>query len=571
MSQTKPKIPARPKNAPIAHKPSKPTASAKGPLVTAAARRRKAKISQRRVVKSLSATSRRVLSTGVAPPETPAKKLSPLVLLVEQAPVKVKNAVPVVPVETAKTEAASVKATNVAAANVAAANRGEAAKAVEATKLATARSKATPVPNHQSAPVRSPVATPAVGIPVASAPPIPIVSRAPARRWPLWVGVGSVAVLLAAAGGVYATYVSWKGSGSIAPNTFIAGQAVGGLTRPEAQERLKDRFGKLGVTVRAPGETFRLSLHQIGGAPNISRAVNNAYWFGRSGGLLENMQRVIATRWNEQHLNLPVRWDKERLKTRIRTVAKEYRRPARDAVLVVTEAGVSVTPERMGRALNVGETLARLQRRYSVHLTTLDATVIAVKPRLSAADLQGADVELGRYTTWFDRGLIGRTRNIRVASAAVNGRVLMPGDTFSFNASTGERTWEKGYRMAHIFEHKPGKEKAEVVDGLAGGVCQVSSTLFNAVRKGNKNIDSGLKILQRESHSLPVTYVPSGLDATVAWPHRDFKFRNTLSHPVYIRSAVNGSRLTIGMWARVPQNAATQFVQTKTAKTKSDI
>ena len=135
----------------------------------------------------------------------------------------------------------------------------------------------------------------------------------------------------------------------------------------------------------------------------------------------------------------------------------------------------------------------------------------------------------------------------------------MPGETFSFNKMTGERTWDKGYRMAHIFETKPGAKEAEVVDGLAGGVCQVSSTLFNAVRRANDEIGAkGLKIVERNSHSLPVTYVPSGLDATVAWPSKDFRFRNTLNHPVFLRTTIRRSKLTIGVWGRVPRGE-TQF------------
>src|SRR5690606_4254857 len=126
------------------------------------------------------------------------------------------------------------------------------------------------------------------------------------------------------------------------------------------------------------------------------------------------------------------------------------------------------------------------------------------------------DVELGRYTTSFNPGLRGRTTNVRLASEAINGKVLMPGERFSFNSITGERTIKKGYRIAHIFVRKPGQTESEIVDGVGGGICQVSSTLYNAVRKTNNKTDSKLAIIERNNHSLPVNYVPSGLDATVA-------------------------------------------------------
>jgi vancomycin resistance protein YoaR len=113
----------------------------------------------------------------------------------------------------------------------------------------------------------------------------------------------------------------------------------------------------------------------------------------------------------------------------------------------------------------------------------------------------------------------------------MEGSVLMPGETFSFNAQTGKRTWEKGYRMAHIFETKPGAEKAEVVEGLGGGICQVSSTLYNAVREANKKAGRGLKIVERQSHSLPVTYVPSGWMRWSPGPIAILSFATTSSFP----------------------------------------
>jgi len=389
----------------------------------------------------------------------------------------------------------------------------------------------------------------------------PVAGESAGPRWPLWIGIGVTGCLVAALSGVAATYYSWRGGEQIIANTFVAGEPVGGMTRHEARQILEQRYGNLSLTIRASEKDYKLSLEELGGTPDINRAINDAYWFGRTGSILQNVPRVLMARGEEQQVRLPVRWNKERLKNRMRAVAKEFDTPGRDATLVVEGSGVRVVAERAGREMNVGETLARLQKRYHFGLTEFDATVRATQPRLTAADLQGTDLKLDQYTTSFNRGLVGRTRNIRVAAEAVDGMVLMPGDTFSFNRATGQRTWAKGYRMAQMFERKPGKEESEIVDALAGGVCQVSSTLYNAVRKSNRKMDSGLKIVQRESHSLPVTYVPPGLDATVAWPNRDFKFRNKLTHPVYLRAGVSGSRLTISVWARVPHDTALRLAK----------
>ena len=430
-------------------------------------------------------------------------------------------------------------------------------------KAAPSVAKPTAPPSVLPKPVTPFPAAVAASVPAAAR---PIAPPIPARRWPLWICGGFLALLLIVGGGAFGFYQAWQGSGRIASNIFIAGQPVGGMTRDEALQSLKSKFGKLDVMLVAPDKKWHLPIYNLGGHSDANRAVNDAYWFARSGSLFGNVSKIIKSRFEERHLNLGVRWDKQKLKTRMRTIAADYKQKPRDAALQVNGSGVQIVPDMKGRAMNVGATLWQLQHRYDLHHNTVNVKVDEVKPRLAAADLEGTDVQIGSFTTSFNSGQIGRTRNLHVASAAVNGKVLMPGDTFSFNASTGERTWEKGYRMAHIYERKPGKTESEVVDGLAGGTCQVSTTLYNAVRKGNQKVESALKIVQREMHSLPVPYISSGLDATVAWPNRDFKFQNTLPHPIYLRAAIDGSRITMSIWARVPRSAALKFAQEDSKK-----
>jgi vancomycin resistance protein YoaR len=250
-------------------------------------------------------------------------------------------------------------------------------------------------------------------------------------------------------------------------------------------------------------------------------------------------------------------------------ITEEYRREPVDARLAFAGSGVQVLPDAPGRDINAGATLAALQKKYRIGHDSVPVTTRVLNPRVAAADLQGREVVLGRFSTYFDRGLRGRTRNIRIAAAAIDGRVLMPGDKFSFNESTGERTWGKGYRMAHIFENRG--NGSEVVDGLAGGVCQVSTTVYNAVRKTNRALPSGvnLRINERNYHSLPVTYVPRGMDATVAWPHKDFRFSNTLTHPVFLRAVVDGSNLRVSIHGYIPHSTPAPYA-TRTTQVPSE-
>ena len=369
-------------------------------------------------------------------------------------------------------------------------------------------------------------------------------------------------VLLSAASLLYS---NWNRSGTIAPGLIVQGEDLGGLTQPEAQAHLEKRFGRLFINLQTPERDITLSAKQLGAQLLIPEVAKSAYWYGRSESFPINAWKYWTSQKGEQHRVLPVKWNKPRLRQTMLIVADNYRQEARDAKLKVTNAGVQIVPDQIGRALNVGQTCADLQKHYFAGKPDVKATTRKVAPRLIAEDLSGQDVKMGEYTTTFNSGETGRTVNVRLAADAINGKVLMPNEKFSFNSMTGERTFEKGYRVAHIFVRLPGKEKAEIVDGRGGGVCQVSSTLFNAVRKTNNKTNGRLRIVERNNHSLPVSYVPSGLDATVAWPSKDFQFRNTFPHPVYLKTEMSGSRLEISVWGRVPDNA--QSITAQSART----
>ncbi len=396
-------------------------------------------------------------------------------------------------------------------------------------------------------PATVPAVAPRVAAPAVS-------SKSKARFSMGWPAIAALAVLgiVAVAGGVtYGLYSSWNGSGQIARGVRVQGEDLSGLSKAAATEKLQKKFGFMSLDIETPEHKYRVPLHSLGGNPQIAKVVENAYWYGRSGSLPTNIMRVLVDH-ETTSLTLPVTWDKSAMRHTMYVLAKKYHQPGHDARLKFQDGALQVVGETQGRAVNVGATLKTLQTKYYPGLSHIEAATMATQPRVTAASLAGTDTELGEYKTRFDTDQVGRTRNVHLAAAAIDGSVLMPGETFSFNGRTGERTWEKGYRMAHIFQRQPGEEKAQVVEGLAGGTCQISSTLFNAVRKTNKTNGRALKIVQREQHSLPVTYVPAGLDATVAWPDRDFKFRNNFKFPVYIRTDVEGSHVTISLWGRVP-------------------
>ena len=376
---------------------------------------------------------------------------------------------------------------------------------------------------------------------------------------PLYVFAALAALILTTAGGVaVGSYNNWSNSQIIAPKVRVAGEPIGGMTREQAVAHLNTRFAKLAFTLQTDDKPIVLGLADVGGKPSIGPTVDKAFAIGRDGNLVNNFTRVFGAEVKPHTFGLPIEWNRGALTSRLKIVNKQYARPAVDARLVTVSGDVPrVTGEASGRVLDVSATADAIQKSYYLGLGKVEAVARAVEPKITSADLEGQDVKLGFYRTTYNNGIAGRTTNIHVACRAIDGTVLMPGEVLSFNGLTGERTYRKGYRMAHVFMREPGQTESSVVDGLAGGVCQVSSTLYNAVRKTNAQFaGKPLGIVERSSHSLPVTYVPAGRDATVAWPSRDFKFRNDQNFPVYVRTDANDGRLTISIWGRVPQNQA---------------
>jgi vancomycin resistance protein YoaR len=158
-------------------------------------------------------------------------------------------------------------------------------------------------------------------------------------------------------------------------------------------------------------------------------------------------------------------------------------------------------------------------------LTTKEARALGVKEVMST------------FTTTFSAGDAPRVHNISLIAAAVHGSLVRPGEVFSMNGATGQRTAAKGYRTAHVIQN------GEIVDGLGGGVCQAGTTMFNAA------FFAGLPVPERRNHSLHISHYPMGRDATLNWPTTDLKWRNDSPYGIYITSRATPSTLTFTLWS----------------------
>ncbi len=234
-------------------------------------------------------------------------------------------------------------------------------------------------------------------------------------------------------------------------------------------------------------------------------------------------------------------------------------KPAVDASYEVVNNEIVYTYEESGRTLDY----ALLEQYLDSGEKKFELDIQTVHPKVTAASLRDkmfTDV-LSEYSTTYSESAVDRTVNVSLASKSINGVVLGPGDKFSFNGSVGERSAERGYREAIVFVG------GKLEDGLGGGICQVSSTLYSAV------LHTGLEVVSRANHQFFVAYVPSGMDATVVYDAKiDFNFVNNTGWPVRIESTMNKGKLTVRIIGTKTDNKTyvieNQLVDTKPSTIK---
>ena len=200
-----------------------------------------------------------------------------------------------------------------------------------------------------------------------------------------------------------------------------------------------------------------------------------------------------------------------------------------------TKDPFEIHPEVEGVDFNVEEAKAMIQaedkEEYTIKLTI-------TKPKVTVNDIgtEAFPDKLGTFTTRYDARDKDRTTNLIIACQKLNNQVVLAGDTFSYNKTLGERTIAAGYKNAKVYEN------GQVVDGIGGGICQISSTLYNAV------VDANLSIVERRNHQFVTSYVAAGKDATVVYGMTDFKFKNTRKYPIKIIATAQNGIATISIY-----------------------
>ena len=221
-------------------------------------------------------------------------------------------------------------------------------------------------------------------------------------------------------------------------------------------------------------------------------------------------------------------------------LAKRVDKAPVDADWAVAKSGIRVIPDRPGHVLDVPRSAKAVLRAALVtapELRSANVTVKRVSADRTAAEARAMDIKglVASYQTFYG-GEPNRIHNVQLVSHLVDKHVIAPGQTFSFNGATGARTEDKGFREAPVIIN------GELKTGLGGGVCQVSTTVFNAA------YEAGLPIVSRTNHALYISHYPQGRDATVNYPDTDLRFTNDTGHWILLRTWVGSSSLTVALY-----------------------
>ena len=258
----------------------------------------------------------------------------------------------------------------------------------------------------------------------------------------------------------------------------------------------------------------------------------------------ENLNNINA---NDEIIEIPVS-QKEPEEIDIQKIHDEIYKEAQDAYY--TKNPFTVYPEVEGVDFDVESAKKILEEEKDEYVIKL--TITKPKVTISQIGSEAFPDQLATFTTRYDVSDVDRSTNLRIACQKINGKVVLAGDTFSYNQALGKRTEAAGYKNGKVYE------AGQVVDGIGGGICQISSTLYNTALLAN------LDIVERRNHQFVTSYVPAGRDATVVYGVTDFKFKNTRKYPVRIVASANNGIATISMYGIKEENEYIFKFSTKT-------
>ncbi len=359
--------------------------------------------------------------------------------------------------------------------------------------------------------------------------------------------IATVSALIVVVGGAV-TGLVWP-TGNTIYGLTIDGHSISHQSMDEVDTYLQERntqSQRIRI-VDLKGKETTVNLTDLGVTIDRVGTLTDVMDYGYESDVMTYVMHRVDALLHGKAMNIRYKVDGPMAESYFMNYAKAMGQVGANATVTLEGNTVVHQPAKVGRKLDVTATMKRLQEQLQEgKVETLELVINeSAQPTITDKDLVSITSILGSFTTYFDGSNTSRAHNIHLASQKIHQTLIPAGGIFSFNQVVGERTAEAGYDDAPVFMG------GRLVPGIGGGICQVSSTLFNTA------LLSGMDIVERDTHFAPVSYIPVGLDATVAWGYIDFQFKNPYSHPIYVIAEEGAGYVTIsilGAKEDVPQS-----------------
>lgn len=331
----------------------------------------------------------------------------------------------------------------------------------------------------------------------------------------------------------FITLLIHTNDGYIYRNVSINNIDVSGLTKSDATELLENKFKLEDLKIHYKDKIWKEKFSNLGFYYDIKKAVDDAYDIGRADTILNNTIDIIGLYiGSNQDVHMGYVKDNDKLKSVIKRISEYIDSEPVQAVIDANRGKIKIKAGKDGKRVKQEELFKNIENTIStssINSIDVDIPIDTISPKLKYNQLKNINGMIAVYETRYPIKNISRAHNIAVTANKLDKQLIMPNQEISFLKLLGDVTVAQGFSRATIIVNN------KFVDGVGGGVCQVSTTLYNAV------LESGLTVKERTHHSLPVHYVPLGRDATVAEGAPDLKYKNEYDFPVYIRMyASNG-------------------------------
>lgn len=322
---------------------------------------------------------------------------------------------------------------------------------------------------------------------------------------------------------------------------YINNVNVGGMDVNTASKLLEDKFNKnvkdKKIYISYEDKKYTIDYKKLKAHYDIDKAVNKAFSYGKSGNVIEKTLNRLKIKKSNYNINLEFTADTSIVSGYIKKISKDINEDPVDAKISYN-GSFNITPDVSGRKVNEEKLKGLIENAVNPEdkEEKVDVPVDVVAASVKGDMLSKIDTKLSTFSTKFSTADENRAGNIKIAAQTVNGTVVMPGAIYSMNKTLGPRVEKKGYKEAPVIIN------GTHVPGLAGGICQATTTVYNAALLAN------FDIVSRKPHQLKVGYVPAGRDATISGDAIDMKFKNTNKYPIYIQTIVTSGNIRVNIY-----------------------